>query len=45
VIRRIQPGKEYGFKVRLVWKKFVSAKDCFKEYETWAASTPRKENP
>jgi hypothetical protein len=36
VIRNIQSGKEYGFKARLVWKKFVSAEDCLEEYKTWA---------
>lgn len=38
VLRRIQAGKEYGFKARLVWKKFISPNDCLKEYETWASS-------
>jgi hypothetical protein len=38
VIRKIEENKEYGFKARLVWKKFVSPGDCLKEYETWAAS-------
>jgi hypothetical protein len=36
VIRKIEQGKEYGFRARAVWKKFVSAEDCLKEYETWA---------
>ena len=36
VIREIQAEKEYGFKVRLVWKKFVSPEDCLREYQTWA---------
>jgi hypothetical protein len=40
VIHKIQEGKEYGYKARLVWKKFVSPDDCLKEYETWAASKP-----
>jgi hypothetical protein len=38
VLRRMQAGKEYGFKARLVWKKFVSPEDCFQEYSAWAAS-------
>jgi len=38
VIRNIEENQEYGFKARLVWKKFVSPEDCLKEYETWAAS-------
>jgi hypothetical protein len=41
VIRNIQEGKQYGFKARLVWKKFVSAEDCLKEYEDWKASLDR----
>ena len=38
VIHKVEDTKEYGFKARLVWKKFVSPEDCLKEYETWAAS-------
>jgi hypothetical protein len=37
-LRKIEDKKEYGFKARLVWKKFVSPEDCQKEYETWAAA-------
>lgn len=37
VIRSIQEGKEYGFKARVVWKKFVSADECLSEYERWVA--------
>lgn len=35
VIRRLAEGKEYGFRMRLAWKRFVSAEDCLGEYETW----------
>jgi hypothetical protein len=38
VIHRIEEGKEYGFKARLVWKRFVSPEDCLREYESWSAS-------
>lgn len=38
VIRNIQQSREYGFRARLAWKKFVSPEDCLNEYETWAAS-------
>jgi hypothetical protein len=38
VIRRIRAGKDYGFKARMVWKKFLSQDDCLKEYQTWAAA-------
>jgi hypothetical protein len=41
VIHKVENKKEYGFKARLVWKKFVSPEDCLKEYETWAASLAR----
>jgi hypothetical protein len=34
----MQAGHAYGFKARLVWKKFVSPDDCWQEYTTWAAS-------
>jgi hypothetical protein len=36
VIHRVETGKHYGYRGRLVWKKFVSAEDCLREYETWA---------
>jgi hypothetical protein len=42
VIRKLEEKKEYGFKARLVWKKFVSPDDCLKEYETWAASVGKE---
>jgi hypothetical protein len=35
VIRNIQADKEYGFKARLVWKRFVSPEDCLDEYTAW----------
>jgi hypothetical protein len=38
VIHKVEEGKDYGFKARLVWKRFVSPEDCLKEYETWSAS-------
>ena len=45
IINRAESGKEYGFRGRLVWKKFVSAEDCLEEFEQWAATlttgTPR----
>lgn len=36
VINQVQTGVEYGFRGRLVWKKFVSQEDCQAEYERWA---------
>jgi hypothetical protein len=38
VINRVESDVEYGFRGRLMWKKFVSAEDCFHEYERWAAT-------
>jgi hypothetical protein len=38
VINRVESNAEYGFRGRLVWKKFVSAEDCLSEYERWAAA-------
>lgn len=38
VINKVQSGKQYGFRGRLVWKPFVSAEDCLREYIRWAES-------
>ena len=38
VINRVQKDQEYGFRGRLVWKKFVSQKDSEQEYESWRKS-------
>ncbi|MGD9853667.1 MAG: hypothetical protein AB7U20_01830 [Planctomycetaceae bacterium] len=35
VIHRVETGREYGFRGRLVWKKFVSPEDCLGEYTNW----------
>jgi hypothetical protein len=40
VIHRVEPGREYGYRGRLVWKRFVSADDCLQEYHTWVRSLP-----
>lgn len=42
VIRRVEEDKEYGFRARVVWKKFRSADDCLMEYEKWSAGLLRK---
>lgn len=42
VINKVEAGCEYGFRGRLVWKKFVSAEDCASEYEHWAATLSRE---
>jgi hypothetical protein len=36
VIHRVEAGQEYGFRARLVWKRFQSPEDCREEYERWA---------
>ncbi len=41
VIRKVEAGREYGFRGRLVWRKFVGPEDCLKEYETWIAGLRR----
>ena len=38
VIHRVEEGKEYGYRGRLIWKRFVSPEDCLQEYETWVRS-------
>lgn len=38
VIRRVEEGKRYGFRGRVVWKKWVSPEDCLAEYERWKES-------
>ena len=35
VIHRVEPGRSYRFDGRLVWKKFVSQRDCQREYWGW----------
>lgn len=35
VIHRVEPGREYGFRARVVWKRFVSPEDCLDEYRRW----------
>jgi hypothetical protein len=38
VIHNVEANVEYGFRARLVWKKFASPEDCRAEYERWAAT-------
>ncbi len=35
VIHQVEAGRPYGFKGRLIWKRFVSADDCQEEYQRW----------
>lgn len=41
VVRRIDEGRDYGFRGRAIWKKFESPDDCLREYEAFRASLPR----
>ncbi len=43
VIHKVWEDKEYGFKARAVWKRFVSAEDCLKEYEMWKRRVSSKQ--
>jgi len=44
VVNKVESGQEYGFRGRLVWKKFIDAADCLDEYEKWSASLARTSN-
>jgi len=37
VVNKVEAEKEYGFKGRLVWKRFISSQDCLREYEKWCS--------
>ena len=37
VIHQVEAGHTYGFKGRLIWKKFISPEDCLAEYRRWRA--------
>jgi hypothetical protein len=38
VINKVEAHEQYGFRGRLVWKKFVSPDDCMEEFERWIKS-------
>ena len=38
VIHKVLEEHSYGFKGRLVWKKFISPEDCQEEYRRWQAA-------
>ncbi len=44
VINKVEEDREYRFKGRLVWKRFVSAQDCLKEYEKWQSESTAEGN-
>lgn len=35
VIHEVEEDREYGFRGRLVWKKWISPDDCLEEYNRW----------
>jgi hypothetical protein len=37
VIHQVQENHPYGFRGRLIWKKFISPEDCQEEYRRWQA--------
>jgi len=41
VIHHVEAERPYGFKGRLIWKKFVSPEDCQDEYRRWREAVPR----
>ena len=38
VVREVKEDRKYGFRARLVWKRWVSEDDCLAEYTRWKAS-------
>lgn len=38
VIHKVEEGRDYGFKGRLIWKKFIGPEDCQAEYRRWQAA-------
>jgi len=41
VIHKVEEGRSYGFKGRLIWKKFVGPEDCQEEYRLWKAAVAK----
>jgi len=38
VVRGVKEDREYGFRARLVWKRWVSEDDCLAEHARWKAA-------
>jgi hypothetical protein len=36
VVNKVESVEEFGFRGRLIWKKFISPEDCLDEYERWS---------
>jgi hypothetical protein len=45
VIHHVVADHEYGFRARLVWKRFVSPEDCRAEYERWTTGLKSRSTP
>ena len=41
VIHKVEIGKQYGFRGRLVWKKFINPENCRAEYLSWTKQVSR----
>ncbi|MBQ17211.1 MAG: hypothetical protein CMJ65_08800 [Planctomycetaceae bacterium] len=40
VIHGLKSEKRYGFRARLVWKPWVTADDCLREFRSWQSALP-----
>jgi hypothetical protein len=40
VVRGVEEDREYGFRARVIWKRWVSREDCLAEYERWKEGLP-----
>ncbi len=38
VIHHVEADREYGFRARLAWKRYINPEDCLAEYERWNKS-------
>lgn len=38
VVHKVEANREFGFKARVLWKKFASSEDCLSEYKKWTRS-------
>jgi hypothetical protein len=42
LIHQVEAGQEYGYRGRLIWKKFISDDDCLSEYDKWMSRESRR---
>ncbi len=43
VIHKVEQSRQYGYRARVIWKRFVNPDDCLREYETWARTLQETE--